>query len=429
MTPPETKIEGERQHTVSSFTSMAGGDIVSRARDDCVMAVARAQKPQLWTWSNLTGVEDLRTLTGRGANPLKNWLLSFYGGKQNGGVDVSFKIRGFWAPKRAGLLAKWSKDWVPLLTSGLNCSHWVENPTFRLDWARDDRRSKRFRSKDPPHYHTSARRLLNEVIVYHVDRMLGLQTVPTGKLVEVSTTLWAKSFSDFFCVERKAHKALLTRRVDSKTDSKDVSNRMVIIGWMQKVISPLVDNAPPLRELGCGKFEPNGTDVGGGPLFLKSYYEALLVGAIAFRGDLNFNCFATLADTDTVEGCKRGPTQHLDNLQLDVDSWSLRHDKDKKKWNNNLRVVNLDNDKTWTTRPSANVVWHRPCSVPQYLRARVLRINNFSATLLEQIRLNEPLLSKSDMAVIQKQYLSIAEPYFMRLADQFRKCETRKLNK
>lgn len=358
-------------------------------------------------------MHDLRVLTGRGAFPLKNWLLEFWGGRQNGGVDVSLKLRGFWAPDSAGLIAT-DAPWEPLLMAGLKCSHWNESsPAVNgsqstgssLDWARDDG------YRQP----VSAKRILNEVIAYHVDKMLGLQTIPYGKLVAISTTTWAKWFSTFFCVDSKTHMSMLRRRVDAKHSPE----RMIIIGWMQQMISPLVAGPQPLRELECGKLEPNGTDVGGGPHFLDSYYEALLVGAITFRGDVRSNCFAALADADTVEGCERSLAQHQSRLL----SRSLRHSKGKREWSNNLRVINLDNDKPCTFRSEHHVVWHRPCNVPQYLRARVLGINNFSTTLLESVRLNEPLLRKVDLDVIQERYLKVAEPYFMRLADQFRKCE------
>jgi len=74
----------------------------------------------------------------------------------------------------------------------------------------------------------SAHRLLNEVIAQHVDKVLGLRTVPPGKLVAIRTSVWARWFSDFVCAERFELADFLTSNVDIKSVTTD--DPVVVLG-------------------------------------------------------------------------------------------------------------------------------------------------------------------------------------------------------
>jgi len=284
----------------------------------------------------------------------------------------------------------------------------------------------------------SAHRLLNEVIAQHVDKVLGLRTVPPGKLVAIRTSVWARWFSDFVCAERFELADFLTSNVDIKSVTTD--DPMVVLGWITNVVAPLVHKPTPLANLGCGAVEPNGSLAqGASPELINSVYEATLVGALTFRADQRSNCFATAAtDADTLdklgndgggddeEVWRRTRTltvsqvNQQEQLRQDIQNkWGGRWYRMPARPVTDLRAINLDNDK-----PSLRnrIVWKRPCSVPRYLRERVMRIDNFSAMLLDSIRAGEPLLAEQDFVRIQESYLKHAEPYFANLAAQFRKC-------
>ena len=399
-----------------------------RERQDCHAAKERAAHPEWWDWRKLSHVQDLHTITGVGAYPLKNWLVRFWGGKRYGGVDAVLKIRGFWAPQRAGLLTSGFnhrtttrgavEDWHPLI-SKFKCEYWDRDegePGFRgitsMRWAMDTNGSSwSFGSAD---------RLLNEVVAHHVDKILGLRTVPPGRLVAMTTSTWARWFGEFVCAQRFELLDFLSSTVDTKSDDANGDNPMVVMGWLTNVVAPLVHNPRILAELGCGAVEPNVTRLARdtSPQFFNSFYEATLVAALTFRADEMNNCFATAADTDSHESCITHERDH-----------SRAHAKEKwgGKWYippgepvNDLRAINLDNDK-----PNLNkhMVWNSPCSVPQYLRDRVTRIDNFSTALLDSIRTAEPLLAEADFVRIQTRYLQYAEPYFTKVAAQFRECK------
>lgn len=379
-----------------------------RTESACMTTLRRTQDQDLWHWSELSRVQDLRKVTGQGASPLKNWLLHFWGGKQQGGVDAALKIRGFWAPASAGLLAPTSK-WAPI-GSELNCTG-MEAPGFMMD---DRTSASRRGSRQELVSHLSAIRLLNEVIAYHVDKVLGLHTVPRGRLVKISSSVWTKWFSGFFCSDQNNHENVLRARFDNMNSSDPT----VIIGWQTLMVGPLVKNPRPLMELGCGTMEPNGTDVGGGPVFLHSYYESLISGCIAFRDDQSGDCWATDANAEKANLCDVSTLHQAPHLTTTPPS--IRHADQKKwqPWHSNLRVINLDNDKPSSKPPT---VFTRPCTIPVYLRLKITQMNNFSARMLKSIRDSEPLLAEPDFKPINR-YLSKVEPYISRLAAQFRTC-------
>ena len=66
-----------------------------------------------------------------------------------------------------------------------NCSRWEK----RTGWG----------SIIKPHYGAPKKQVLHELCVHHVDRALGFDTVPAGKLVSLSKDFWGEIFAPHVC--------------------------------------------------------------------------------------------------------------------------------------------------------------------------------------------------------------------------------------
>jgi hypothetical protein len=102
-----------------------------------------------------------------------------------------------------------------------------------------------------------------------VDRLLGFNTVPPGRLIAFNAQDWVEWFSDSMCGPEKE----LSQKLRALSNSLRKFDRStpVVVGWLQLKVDPLRVNSKPMRELHCGVDQPNGTAVGGGPDFISSY--------------------------------------------------------------------------------------------------------------------------------------------------------------
>lgn len=364
--------------TLSGGIGQEFGSLTQRAY--CVASITRSHDPTAWTFSALSRVQ----MKIKGV-PGKTFLLDYYGGARYGGVSTVLKMRGFWALNTEGVNPAVDRQYYA--TSSFNCSYWgLPEMTHHL------------RKRYP--YGASSAGILNEMLVYHVDQILGFNTVPPGKLIGIDARTYVMWFSEWLCAkDRDLQRHLEAMEAAHKQPGK--REKLVIVGWLQQKIDPLAPSTP-MRIFDCLIEEPNGTNVGGGPHFLQSYYEARLTMTIACRIDVRSNCFATQYGADTPAWC---------DVPLD------------QRGRNGIRALNLDNDRV-CRHNMGTPTWHRPCAVPPAVRSSAIsRLENFSDRLLGAIRKREPLVTGPDIDYI-KEYLRYAEPYVRNLVAQFQACDS-----
>lgn len=203
MEPPTVEPLHARLHVGNVTSAIASHSTLEDLRANCLSSASRERVPRRWVfgrgsnnedWGALSRVQDLFKVTCSGSTPLKNWLLHFWGGKQHGGVDVAYKIRSFWAPRSAGLLGGREADRVTLAAS--SPSGFCAEDCVKTGGLRPRMSEYEWWTNSTERVH--AMRLLFEVFSYHVEKVLGFNTVPRGRLVAISTSTWAEHFSEFF---------------------------------------------------------------------------------------------------------------------------------------------------------------------------------------------------------------------------------------
>jgi hypothetical protein len=362
--------------------------------DDCKVSAMRRELPELWTWDALTRVQ-MKTKGVHG----KTWFLDFWGGPQHGGVRAFLKTRGFWAPLSSGVIAKGTNTQAARVNSKFNCTY---HPNQN--------------EKGVASFGADPRRVLDEMITYYIDRMLGLDTVPQGRLLSIDTNMYADWFPEWLCAEPKALKRHLNGIKGHGSD------RNVVIGWLQQSVEPMANTAP-MVSLDCGMGEPNTSiDYGGGPQFLESYYGMALTMALSGRGDHRGNCWATVADGP-------GSSEWCDRHEPSIDERKTARAAGNQA--QNLLAMNLDNDRLYPIQ--WNTTWPTwPCNFPLSLRTRVIEVSgNFSAATLDSIHKREKhmltvsqayhFVSAEDMDYIREK-TDQADLLVKRLAGLFRAC-------
>ena len=145
---------------------------------------------------------------------------------------------------------------VPLIISRFNCS-----TTWDVRW-NGNNWGARFQS------------IANELFVSAVDRALGLNSVPTGRIVTLRPKDWARLFAKHVCSTQPIVRDYL---------NEIGANRSVSVGWLQTLYDHL--KSPSRSQPRCTCAFPNQSIVG------DDYYEMRISQYVSGVCDKEVNCF------------------------------------------------------------------------------------------------------------------------------------------
>ena len=382
----------------------------------------------------LADIVRLKTVMGdTQGKAYKLWSLHFRGG----------------TTRRLRLGRRWEAPGVSILTGMTNGTK--AGTSFMLPWnctevrkqwpnynpkihSAEEMKKKEEKSTNP------GENLLNELLAYHVDRVLGFDTVPRGKLVWITPDEWLEWFAEHFCAHKSSEAQFLHDLV--RRQRGDLPG-LSVVGWLQDYVDDIGGlprgRLPAALQAACaGNNHSNMPDIAittdlSDPDGPANFYRFFLVLKLIARIDTTANCFTTLAiPRDT--RCER---EAATAGTAEWPRWLGSHPR---------RLINVDNerlgpvDKKPGPGPPAwekegEFVMPYPCRVPVKLRRELLRLPSLKEPTLRSIREREvqvvPVpgqeedrkvgLHRDDLQYLERR-LDYAEAVFQKTAAAFREC-------
>jgi len=370
--------------------------------------------PEQWHLSDVLAIQPMFNPYRMG----KNWMLVNKYGQQ-----TYLKLLGTWSSSSS--LSEVSNDKNQSLSQSLllpgygihhengisihrhfNCSYWKDI----AQWGT---------SKIKAHYGAPPAQLLNELYVYHVDRALGWDTVPAGKLVSIPKAFWSTYFAPHVCrtpISMRKHMKALEQERNGGTELR-------LLGWVQEALNIESAKASGRYDKGQGNWDIAtshcGEEENKSPQQVvldtrinalessSDYYKFMITARIARKWDMPNNCFFMQAyDEDGGETCQTHNNNNNNLQQMPV-----------------IRPMNVDNDRLKMDETDhLPPPWKWPCLVPEPIRSQILTMDNFTEAVWKSMAGEDlPLLGDKDLTKIRKM-LSFSQPVFTQLYHQFQNC-------